>query len=86
MSNLYLLSLNTVTFKTTNLQSTNVAPFQTIFGTMSAKPKTTHQELCKLMANAKLDNPADLRVAFDKAMAALGSVLDKKELQSKIKT
>ena len=52
---------------------------------MSAKPKTTHQELCKLMANAKLDNPADLRVAFDKAMAALGSVLDKKELQSKIK-
>ena len=52
---------------------------------MSAKPKTTHQELCKLMANAKLDNPADLRVAFDKAMAALGSVLDKKELQTKIK-
>ena len=46
---------------------------------MFTKPQATRKELTKLMASAKINNPADLKDALEKSIGARNTALDKKE-------
>ena len=46
---------------------------------MSVNPAKIHKDLTKFVSTSKLDNPAEIKIALEKSIAALSILLDKRD-------